>query len=252
MTRDGEWLLKEKWNGEKTEGFFADCTRLQSGEPLAYVIGHIPFLDTTISLLTRPLIPRPETEYWVEKVIVDINSKTMPHFKGLTPKMRVLDLCAGSGCIGVAVAKAVPYARVDFVEIDRGHHSTILTNVVQNKIDTDRIHILGGSLFDEVVGTYDFILSNPPYIDLSLNRTDESVINYEPHRALFAEDKGFCLIREIITKASQYLNDGGMLVIEHEPEHVERITLLADECGLTTSQTKKDQFGIERYTILTR
>ena len=88
MHRDEEWLLNEKYQGERTDEFFADCERLKSGEPLAYIIGHVPFLDATIHLDSKPLIPRTETEYWVKAVIIDITSKSTPHFRGLTPKMR--------------------------------------------------------------------------------------------------------------------------------------------------------------------
>ena len=72
MNPEVDWLLNEKYHGEKTSAFFTDCVRLETGEPLAYVIGHIPFLDCTIYLDSRPLIPRVETEFWVEKLITTI------------------------------------------------------------------------------------------------------------------------------------------------------------------------------------
>src|SRR5512138_3415194 len=98
MVREEEWLLKEKWNGEKSEGFFADCQRLRDGEPLAYVIGHTPFLNTIIYLDSKPLIPRVETEFWVEKAIMEIQDFSRGQTLGT---VQVLDVCAGSGCIGV-------------------------------------------------------------------------------------------------------------------------------------------------------
>jgi release factor glutamine methyltransferase len=245
MNTEEMWLLKEKYDGEKTEGFFTDCARLASGEPLAYVIGHIPFLNTTIYLDdSHPLIPRPETEYWVEKVIKKIQDQ------GLT-SITVLDLCAGSGCIGVAVLKVIPQARVDFAEIDPSHHATISKNIIMNSIDPSRANIFGGNLFENSTGKYDYILSNPPYIDSNLARTDTSVIAHEPHIALFGGDDGLSLIRQIIIDAPRFLAKSGTLVLEHEQEQSDAITVAAAIVGFRVN-THKDQFGIERYTHLTR
>ncbi len=240
MTRDEEWLLNEKYLGERTEEFFADCERLKNDEPLAYVIGHIPFLDTQIFLDSHPLIPRPETEFWVEDVL-----------KTMTPNAKVLDLCAGSGCIGVAVLKALPDSRVDFVELNASHHPTIIRNLQENDILPFRARIFGGDLFENVTDTYDFILTNPPYIDRTLGRTDESVLRHEPHDALFADNGGLALIERIIMKASEHLTPHGILVIEHEPEQSASIRTLGMTHGFTTI-TKQDQYGVERYTLLTR
>ena len=75
MTSEEQWLLREKYQGEKTEAFFADCDRLLAGEPLAYLIGHIPFLHCLISLDSHPLIPRTETEFWTEKATKHIQER---------------------------------------------------------------------------------------------------------------------------------------------------------------------------------
>lgn len=251
MSRDEEWLLNEKYLGERSEEFFHDCERLKEGEPLAYVIGHTPFLDTTIYLDSHPLIPRPETEYWVEKILIDIASTHTPHHGGLTPVKRVLDMCAGSGCIGVAVAKALPLVHVDFVEKDESHHPTIRKNIQENGIEEARTRILGGDLFESVKGVYDLILSNPPYIDRNLNRTDTSVLAHEPHTALFADNGGFALIERIMREALPHLTQDGILVIEHEPEHGTPIRELAKELDYHVD-SKRDQYDVFRYTILTR
>ena len=72
MSQDIEWLLKEKYLGQESDAFFADVKRMVLGEPLGYLIGHVPFLDTTIYLDSKPLIPRPETEFWTQKVIAEM------------------------------------------------------------------------------------------------------------------------------------------------------------------------------------
>ena len=240
MTQDETWLLHEKYDGEKIEGFFADCTRLSNGEPLAYIIGWTPFLHTKIFLDSKPLIPRTETEFWVEQVMQKIK-----------PRAKVLDLCAGSGCIGVAVAYAIPNIEVDFAELDTKHHATIQKNIQENNIDSKRTHIFGGDLFAEVTDTYDFILTNPPYIDPILDRATESVKNFEPRLALYGGMSGMECIVKILESASSKLTPNGTLVIEHEPEQITEIHRHAAQNGFFPSSFP-DQFGVMRYTICVR
>lgn len=242
MTRDEQWLLKEKYDGQKTASFLADCERLTSGEPLAYIIGHTPFLNTTIHLTSHPLIPRPETEYWTEHVIREISACDKA-------SGRILDLCAGSGCIGVAILKALPQSTVDFVEIDTAHHPTIHKDIEENDIAISRTQIFGGNLFENVASTYDYILTNPPYIDAHLNRTEMSVIANEPALALWGGADGMEVISKILETSPQHLTENGVLYIEHEPEQVEAI----HEQGkryFHEAETFVDQFGVSRFTRL--
>lgn len=243
MTQDEMWLLKEKYQGKKTEGFFADSVRLKNGEPLAYLIGHIPFLGTTIYLDSHPLIPRTETEYWVEKILSDIHTTEK--------QLKILDLCAGSGCIGVAILKALSSATVDFVEIDESHHATIQKNIALNEIAPERARIIGGSLFEHVDGVYNYIFSNPPYVDQNLNRVSESVQKFEPALALYGGQDGIEIIKEIISQSSAHLTSQGVLYFEHEPEQITTIQTSASKSGFI-STTFEDQFGHNRYTRLTR
>ncbi len=237
-----EWLLQEKYSGEKSSAFFADCERLATGEPLGYVIGHTPFLDYVIHLDSHPLIPRPETEFWVERVIAEI--------KSLAPQsLHILDLCAGSGCIGVAVAKAVPVAAVDFGEIDGRHLTTIQKNLLANQIETERCNIIESNLFENINNRYDIILSNPPYIDPVLDRTETSVKNFEPHLALYGGQGGLELISTIIAALPAHLHPHGQAYIEHEPEQSFAIQQLGQQNGFLVS-THKDQYNVERYSHL--
>lgn len=244
MSKDEEWLLKEKYLGKKTDGFFADCSRLEAHEPLAYIIGSVPFLHTTIYLDSKPLIPRTETEYWVEKIIFEMKTNS-------SSELSVLDLCAGSGCVGIAVLKEIENSHVDFTEIDMSHHATIKKNLLENNIDILRAEIFGGDLFEKIVGTYDYILTNPPYIDPELNRTSQSVQKFEPDIALYGGTQGTEIIFRILAQATQFLKSNGVLVVEHEPEQVEAICAQA-EIFEYVCITLSDQFGIPRYTVLTR
>lgn len=248
MTQDESWLLAEKYHGKQTDGFLSDCARLSNGEPLAYIIGHIPFLDTTIFLVSKPLIPRTETEYWVQKAIEDIQM----HSTDTPPaRVHVLDLCAGSGCIGVAILHALPYTTVDFVEIDTQHHPTIRTNIEKNGISMERVRIFSGDLFEMITDTYDYILTNPPYIDVEAGTVETSVVAHEPHLALFGGTGGTELIERIIVESESHLTPKGVLYIEHEPsqENIIRDAVLKHNY---THSTETDQYGTKRYTRITR
>jgi HemK-like putative methylase len=244
-----EWLLKEKYNGEKSEAFFADCKRLALGEPLAYLIGFTPFLGCKIWLDSRPLIPRVETEFWVEQAIDTLKNGTTLSLGLAEKSLRILDLCAGSGCIGIAFAKAFPEAHVSFSEIDINHIPIIEKNLRENDIAEHRYEIFQTSLFDTITDTFDVILCNPPYIDQSLNRTDESVVTHEPHLALFGGQAGMEVISQIITQAPEHLKSGGQLWLEHEPEQVVKIAIKAERAGFT-SEIIKDQYDIDRVSVL--
>lgn len=252
-SQDEEWLLKEKYNGEKTEGFFTDCKQLALGEPLAYLIGHAPFLDCIIYLEGRPLIPRVETEFWVEKAIEMIRTKNQnqPTLDGASEPTRVLDLCAGSGCIGVAIAKHIPNALIDFGEIDAKLVPNIVKNITENVEDKSRCTTYHSNLFEAIPKShrYDFILTNPPYIDPALNRVDQSVKDFESHLALFGGKQGTEIIEQLIATAGERLSLDGQLWIEHEPEQVGILATLAHQHNFSITH-HPDQYDVIRYSIL--
>lgn len=242
MSNEEQWLLKEKYNGVANEAFLEDCSRLTAGEPLAYLIGHIPFAGTMIYLDSRPLIPRVETEFWVAEAITAIRRM------GITYS-RVLDLCAGSGCIGIAIAKHVPDSYVDFIEIDTRHHETIHKNIVANSIEENRVKISGGDLFEQAEGPYDFILSNPPYLSANSTEISQSVREFEPELALYGGVAGMEHITRIIQQTPQQLAPLGTLFIEHDPEQTAAVLQCAHECGMSAA-THTDQYGVARYTTV--
>lgn len=247
MEKEQEWLLSEKYQGEKTSGFFADCARLKHGEPLAYLIGYVPFLNTTIHLDSHPLIPRVETEHWVHEAI-----KKILRYAEMTKKEpHVLDLCAGSGCIGIAVLKHIKNSKVDFAEINSRHHDVIRKNLKENALLDRETGVLGGDLYENIRDSYDFILSNPPYIDAKLNRTQKSVSSFEPPEALYGGAGGLTHISRILKEATQYLTEKGMLYLEHEPEQEAHIRSMAAHNAMR-ARFFPDQFGIIRYTRLER
>jgi release factor glutamine methyltransferase len=270
MEKDASWLLNEKYNGVVSPEYLQDLERLNAGEPLAYIIGNVPFLNCTIYLDSKPLIPRPETEFWTEiatreikaRLLAGVNSQKREQgleteslgreWKDHAPvDLNILDLCAGSGCIGVAIGKAITEAHITFAEIDSLHVPTIQKNCLENGIAKDRFTVITSDVFKNISGQFDFILSNPPYIDPAVDRAEPSVKTHEPHQALYGGRGGVELIEKIVATAPAYLNEGGQLWLEHEPEQAEFIS----SCGNTNSfktTTFNDQYGILRYSVLTK
>ncbi|MFT7507033.1 MAG: release factor glutamine methyltransferase [Acidimicrobiales bacterium] len=248
MNQEEQWLLEEKYNGKKSKGFFCDLELLRNGTPLAYLIGSIPFLDCAIYIDSHPLIPRVETEYWTEKAIESVRTYVRDYERKY---VAVLDLCAGSGAIGVAVAKAIPETHVTFGEIDLTHLPTIQKNLTQNTIAVNRYSLVESDLFEKIPGEkkYEFILTNPPYIDPAVDRAEKSVKLHEPDLALYGGVEGMECIQKIIAQDPAYLTTNGQLWIEHEPEQSKSIQILAQTHGYMCA-THRDQYAVERYSIL--
>ena len=134
--------MDEKYDGKRTSEAEKDITRIQAGEPVDYVIGHTVFLGTTIDLKGYPHIPRPETEHWVSQAIAD-----MQKGKG---SVRVLDMFAGSGNVGIAVLKHMLSASVDFGEQNKTFCELIEENAAKNDIAKNRYRIFCSDLFSEI------------------------------------------------------------------------------------------------------
>lgn len=248
---DAERLLQEKYLGVRTPEYEADIAQLELGMPLAYLIGYIPFFNTTIFLDSRPLIPRTETEYWVEIAINDMQKKCMIYHTGQkswAPK--VLDLFAGSGCIGVAVLKHISNAQVDFGEINSTHLTTIQKNIRENGIEESRARVIQTDVFENISGSYDYVCANPPYLSRNrMERVEQSVQKHEPNEALFAAEDGNSLINQFITELPAHLNKSGTAYLEHEPEQAEHIKKIAKNNSFQ-AESFKDQYGVTRYSTL--
>jgi HemK-like putative methylase len=248
-------LLAEKYSGVKSDAFYNDCKALALGKPLGYLIGHVPFLDCTIHLDNHPLIPRVETEWWVERAIaaIKMSSVMQPSLGNEAAQQppRILDLCAGSGCIGVAVAHTIPDAQVDFGELSKRLIPTIEKNIQGNISIPSRCRIVHSNLFEQfpIDWKYDYILSNPPYIDPAIDRATESVKSHEPHLALYGGTDGLEVIEQLLSTVTSHLTPNGQIWIEHEPEQVNGMSKLAEQYGFNCV-SHPDQYGVLRYSIL--
>ena len=217
---------------------------MNTEEPEAYVIGWQPFIGLKIYLDSKPLIPRPETEWWTEQLLQDV----LAHPEGGAP-LRLLDLCAGSGAIGCAALARLQNAQVYFGEISPAHEPTILKNIRENNLDEPRANIRIGDLFEPFGDMkFDVIAINPPYIptDRELPR---SVTDYEPAIALRSGDDGLDLIRRIAVALPKYLTKDGVAWIECDSAHA------SDACALFIAQglsamIRTDQYDRPRIVVV--
>lgn len=177
-------------------------------KPLAYIIGSIPFCGTTILVEPPLLIPRMETEEWVE-ILID---QLIAAQELLTNPLSILDLCSGSGCIAVALARAFPQAHITALDIEPRAIELIKKNINYNNISN--ITLIQSDLFGalERYQQFDLIVSNPPYITTDeYQQLDKSVKDWEDPKALFADDEGLALIKKIVTQAPAYIRCNAVL-----------------------------------------
>ena len=239
---------------------------MTTDEPEAYAIGWQPFLGLKIYLDSRPLIPRPETEWWTEQFLKKFTGcESSESFSvvglGLAARsatekgsgderhLRFLDLCAGSGAIGCAALARLPDAQVYFGEIDPMHEMTILKNIRENNLDKSRAFVRIGDLFKPFGDMrFDFIAANPPYIPAG-RALPASVVDYEPSQALYAGADGLDIIRRIAAELPQHLMEDGEAWIECDSAHAAVACALFKNQGLS-ALIRTDQYGERRIIVV--
>lgn len=211
--------------------------------PEEYADGFTIFLGCRIDLSKRPLIPRPETEIWVEQAIRELKESK-------AGELRILDIFSGSGCIGVVVAKNFPDAHVDFSDIDGKSIEQIKINIIGNGIFGKNTQVFKSDIFKSIPTgeQYDAILANPPYIDPKrIGEVQKSVLDYEPHNALFATKGGLDIIDKFLKEAFDFLKVEGIIYLEFDPSQREDIDGMIRKAGYRGADFFKDQFGEWRF-----
>ncbi|HRH55918.1 MAG TPA: peptide chain release factor N(5)-glutamine methyltransferase [Candidatus Paceibacterota bacterium] len=235
-------LIRDKYNGDNTVDLSEDLARLSRGEPPAYVIGWIPFLGLRIDLDSRPLIPRPETEWWTEV----LHARLAERFADKS--FRFLDLCAGSGAIGLSVLHAFPAAHVSFGELVPEHVAQIKKNLERNGLDTSRASIQESDLFAAFAGeAFDVIATNPPYVPDG-RVLDASVTEFEPSSALYAGSDGLSLVKTIVAEAPRHILPGAEIWIECDIKNAEEAVALLEETG-AHAEMRTDLYGRPRIAV---
>ncbi len=140
LERQTEKLKAEKYHGTETEDFFIDAERLRNGEPYEYVLGYVDFLGARIDLSLRPMIPRPETAFWVARAIVELKLKKGP--------IRLADTFSGAGNVALALLTQLPNATVDISELDPNLKAQIEESLELNHIEPSRAQVMTASALD--------------------------------------------------------------------------------------------------------
>ncbi len=180
-------------------------------EPVAYLTGKTEFYSLELDITADCLIPRPETELLVQRAIEFLRTRSGIQY--------VCDLCTGSGCIAVAIAKNFPDARVTATDISAAALAVAARNVEKYRLK-EQIQLLCGDLFEPViqqldVNQFDLIVCNPPYVSAAeYEILDKNVKEYEPESALLAGADGMDVYRRIIKKVDEFLKPGAALMLE--------------------------------------
>lgn len=242
-----EEVLRDRdlYAGEQTCDAVEKATgRLLAGEPLPYVLGEWEFYGLPLHIDRNVLIPRDDTCAVVE---LAINQAIF-----LPADPRVLDLCTGSGCIGLAIASRIKDARVTLADISKEALAVAKKNIVLNKLSS-RVSCVQADALSPApafLGKFDMIVSNPPYITgPEMAELPLSVKNYEPHLALFGGRDGLDFYRSIAENYGKALKPGGFLALEFGMGQGDDVCQILTEHGYTILALTKDFNDRERAVL---
>ena len=245
--RSQEYILsnREMYAGEETcEKVEKAVERLLKGEPLAYVLGEWEFYGLPLFVNENVLIPRDDT--------VAVASLAIKQAIFLPCDPRVLDLCTGSGCIGLAVASRIKDARVTLADVSKDALAIAKKNIARHKL-TGRVSCVQVDALSPApayLGKFDMIVSNPPYITgPQMGELDDSVKLYEPHLALYGGRDGLDFYRSIAVNYSSALKPGGFLCLEFGEEQGDDICRILEENGYTILERARDYNDTERAVL---
>lgn len=217
--------------------------RRRAGEPVAYLLGEREFYGRPFRVDRRVLVPRPETELLVEVGLT--------RTRGLDLSMTVLDLCTGSGCVAITLARERPTARVLGTDLSKDALDVARENA-ERLGAVPRVWFRESDLFADLgldpsgaPPSFDLVTANPPYVCIG-DSLPVTVRDFEPHMALFAGDDGLTIVRRIVEEAPRHLRPGGVLALEIGSGQAPEVARLLEASGLVAIETKKDYAGIER------
>lgn len=216
--------------------------RRLNGAPLQYLLGETEFFGLRFKVNKHTFIPRPETEILVEAVIA--------RFKKSQGKLKILDLCTGSGAIAVSLAKIIKSCEVVASDIREKTLALAKENAALNQVDS-KISFLQSDLFSAIKGNFDIITVNPPYVGLEEYRGLSREIFHEPRIALVAGEKGLDFYLKIFKSAGDFLAKGGKMFLEIGANQARQIIdELNKNNGLALEAVIKDYNQFDRVLII--
>jgi len=223
--------------------------RAAQNEPIAYLTGKTEFYSLEINVAPDCMVPRPETELLVERAVEFLRTRPGPQF--------VCDLCTGSGCIAVAIAKSFPDARIIATDISAAALDVAAANIEMYQLK-NRIKLLQGDLFDPLVPhldveKFDLLVCNPPYVSApEFEALDKNVKDYEPKLALFAGIDGLDIYRRLCKKADRFLMPDAALMLEIGCAQGPAVTELLQQTGAFAEiKIEKDSHNNDRILTAT-
>jgi len=199
-------------------------------------------MKVKIDLSKNVFEPRTETKYWAKKALKEIGERFSQN-----EELRILDLFAGSGFLGLLALKYFTQAIVHFADISEDAIKQIRINARLNNIPDTRYKILRSNIFSKIGEKYDVILANPPYVALArINEVQPDVLKNEPAQALFSGKDGLDIIRKFVNQAGEHLNKGGLIFMEFDPLQKQNIEQILRNKGFVFD-FRKDQFKQYRW-----
>lgn len=218
--------------------------RILEGEPLAYVLGEWEFYGLKLFVDKNVLIPRDDT--------CAVASLAIKKGLFLDQNPRILDLCTGSGCIGLAIASRVKDAKITLADISRDALAVAKRNIAANKL-TGRVSCVQADALGKpavFLGKFDMIVSNPPYVTgKEMEELPHSVRDFEPHLALFGGEDGLDFYRSISKNYAAALKPGGYLCFEFGMGQGDDVCRILEENGYTILERSKDYNDRERAVL---
>lgn len=214
------------------------------GIPAQYITGHQEFWGMDFVVSPAVLIPRPETEHVIEKVLELVADWRAANVESKRSRLRIVDVGTGSGCIALALAKELPGAEIHATDLSEDALETARANAGRLNLQ-DAVAFHKSDLLMGIDGPFDFVVSNPPYVGLlEEDQVQLEVRKFEPRMAVFAGPSGTEVIERLIPQADQVLKPGGWLVMEMSGTIAERARKAASGWGHV--QVMTDLQGIPR------